>query len=576
MPISRQLRRLGVVPLVVISLIAAVTTAIIAAPAASAAACTGSTLNVIAHPDDDLLFMSPDLLTALRSSRCVRTVVVTAGDGGSIGSGWVQRELGLKAAYAQMVGVSNSWTRSDAGLNRPAVMDTLNGAPRVSIVFLRLPDGLPEGTGTSAGGFASLKKLWQGSISSITARDGSASYSRAELIGALRQLMLLTAPDAVTTQNFGDGFDDGDHSDHHAAAYFAKAASELYPGAHRLTSYYAYGVVGSPANVTGQLLADKSAAYYTYAAFDPDACKNETECAGTVFAEWLARQYTGDEIDFDGSVTNQAPNVTISTPTASTSYQVGTELNLSGSATDPEDGSVPASALSWTVRLLSCEGDDLGSCTTGPQSSFTGATASYTVPQWNAPGAQRLQVALRATDVDGTSASKTVTLTPVTATLEVTSSPSGAPVTIDGQSATTPTSVTRVAGSTLTVSAPATATIGGAAHTFTSWSDGGAATHEVTIPVAGLAIRADFTAVPPPAPQPPATGTGLSPETIAAILAYVKAAEAAKIRDTLAALARIIAARKAAASRAAKAMRKAPKRKVVKRKVVTRRVAARR
>jgi LmbE family N-acetylglucosaminyl deacetylase len=479
--------------------------------------------------------------------------VLTAGDGGSIGANWVQRELGLKAAYAQMVGVANSWTRTDAGLTRPAVLDTLNGAPRVSIVFLRLPDGMPDGTGTPAGGFTSLKKLWQSTISSISALDGSASYSRADLIGTLRQLMIATAPDRITTQNFGDGFDDGDHSDHHAAAYFTKAASELYPGPHWLIAYYAYGVVGSPANVDGQALADKTAAYYTYAAFDPDACKNDTECAGTIFAEWLARQYTGDEIDRDGSATNQAPSVTISSPTSSETYQVGSQLSLAGSATDPEDGSVPSSALSWTVRLLGCLTPELGSCTVGPQSSFTGATASFTVPQWNGPGSQRIQIILSASDVDGTTAQSTVTLLPVTGTLEVTSDPAGAPVSIDGETVTAPATVTRVAGSSVTVSAPSSATIGGVAHMFASWSDGGDRTHDVTVTSSAQTLQANFTPAPVPPPPTSAAGTGLSPETIAAILAYVKAAEDAKVRTTLATLARIIAARKAAAARAARA-----------------------
>src|SRR5205085_11614279 len=49
--------------------------------AAATAACpSGATMNIVAHQDDDLLFLSPDLLHDVQSARCVRTVFVTAGD----------------------------------------------------------------------------------------------------------------------------------------------------------------------------------------------------------------------------------------------------------------------------------------------------------------------------------------------------------------------------------------------------------------------------------------------------------------------------------------------------------------
>src|ERR1700694_2302046 len=46
-------------------------------------ATSGTTLNIVAHEDDDLLFLSPDLLHAIQAGRAVRTVFVTAGDSGA-------------------------------------------------------------------------------------------------------------------------------------------------------------------------------------------------------------------------------------------------------------------------------------------------------------------------------------------------------------------------------------------------------------------------------------------------------------------------------------------------------------
>ena len=40
------------------------------------------------------------------------TVYLTAGDNGSGESYWAEREEGIEAAYAQMVGVDNVWTTS--------------------------------------------------------------------------------------------------------------------------------------------------------------------------------------------------------------------------------------------------------------------------------------------------------------------------------------------------------------------------------------------------------------------------------------------------------------------------------
>ena len=77
---------------------------------------SGKTLNIVAHEDDDLLFLSPDLLHAIQAGRSVRTVFLTAGDAGNDTAYWTGREAGMQAAYAQMCGVANTWTQTDAGI----------------------------------------------------------------------------------------------------------------------------------------------------------------------------------------------------------------------------------------------------------------------------------------------------------------------------------------------------------------------------------------------------------------------------------------------------------------------------
>src|SRR5215208_1332751 len=132
---------------------------------ADAACPAGATMNIVAHPDDDLIFQSPDLLHDVKAGKCVRTVYVTAGERGDTDL-MLTREAGIKAAYANMAGVANSWTTADAGISgHPMPLFTLGGAPTVSLVFMRLPEGFWGDDGTIRD--ETLKNLWQGSVSQI-------------------------------------------------------------------------------------------------------------------------------------------------------------------------------------------------------------------------------------------------------------------------------------------------------------------------------------------------------------------------------------------------------------------------
>ena len=76
--------------------------------AATSACPQGSTLDVVAHQDDDLLFLSPDLLHDVQDGRCVRTVFVTAGDAGGDQAYWTSRQSGSMSAYATMASPAES------------------------------------------------------------------------------------------------------------------------------------------------------------------------------------------------------------------------------------------------------------------------------------------------------------------------------------------------------------------------------------------------------------------------------------------------------------------------------------
>jgi hypothetical protein len=85
---------------------------------------------VVAHTDDDLLFVSPDLLHDLQSGRCLRTIFTTAGEAGEGEYYWSSLERGIRDTYSEMAGVPNNWSQVDDGISgRTIPTYELAGAP---------------------------------------------------------------------------------------------------------------------------------------------------------------------------------------------------------------------------------------------------------------------------------------------------------------------------------------------------------------------------------------------------------------------------------------------------------------
>jgi hypothetical protein len=217
---------------------------------------------------------------------------MTAGDACNTSTYWIGRQNGMLAAYAQMAGVSNSWTLTDAGISgHPMSLYTLTAKPAISLIFMHLPDGDVDGGGFPSTNYESLQELWQGSITTMQAIDGTSSYTKATLTSTLTAMMSAFGAISVNTQDYVGTFGDGDHSDHHAAAYFAQAAQQAYGASSALVGYLDYTTETMPANVTGADATAKSNAFYTYAPFDSDQCNTPAACAGSDYQDWLLRQY---------------------------------------------------------------------------------------------------------------------------------------------------------------------------------------------------------------------------------------------------------------------------------------------
>jgi hypothetical protein len=183
----------------------------------------------------------------------------------------------------------------------------------------------------------------------------------------------------------------------------------------------------------------------------------------------------------------------IDTPTAPVPlWKVGDLISFTGHATDPEQGALPASALSWTLLIQHCPSN----CHTHTIQSWNAvANGSFNTPDHEYPS--YLELKLTATDSGGASATTTLRLDPQTVQLSFQSSPTGLQLAINGVSSATPFTRTVIVGSSNSASATTPQMLSGTTYEYSSWSDGGAQTHNLTAPAVDAGYAATYVISPP-------------------------------------------------------------------------------
>jgi PKD repeat protein len=170
---------------------------------------------------------------------------------------------------------------------------------------------------------------------------------------------------------------------------------------------------------------------------------------------------------------NTPPVPSISAPLSSVTYRVGDIISFSGSATDEQDGAVPASALSWQVITHHCPG---GVCHSHFFYSVNGvSTGSFRADDHGDDS--HFEIVLTARDSTGLTAKSSVKLQPRTVAVTFTTAPAGMTLNYNGTPITTPWTRSIIIGGVRTIAAPATQ----GSRTFSSWSDRGAASHTVKV-----------------------------------------------------------------------------------------------
>ncbi|OKK19324.1 hypothetical protein AMK16_14435 [Streptomyces sp. CB00455] len=279
-----------------------------------ASVTAGSVLQVVAHPDDDLFFMNPDLSRSLLSGIPVTTAYLTSGEAdgrneahGAEASDPEQpadrthyaeaRQNGIRSAYAQMAtgDRTSAWKRTvipTAGGGQ-AELDVLMAKPQVNLVWLQLREA------RSTGGDApdSLRGLWNGRIPALGAQLTSGTpvkqqftYTKDQLTQAIAGILARYKPTTIRMQDptpgrYPESGKYTDHQDHMYGARFVQAATAAYAAQvtdrprFSVQNYLGYHNSTLPHALDPQTAETKTGYLKTYAWHDhQDYCGSPSGC----------------------------------------------------------------------------------------------------------------------------------------------------------------------------------------------------------------------------------------------------------------------------------------------------------
>src|SRR4051812_3957620 len=243
---------------------------------------SASVIAIVAHPDDDLLFINPDLDDGIHAGIPTTVVYVTAGDAllpPAEGAARARdRRRGLQDAYRISGSVSDlpmqdEWDGAVVeGGGRQVEEFTLRGRPDVRLPFLSLPDGhLPE----LRSGATLLTVPADGGLVA-----GPQPYVEADVVAVLCGLMVRYRATVLHVTEFlaDRRYDDPiSHPDHRAAAAFAAEAAGRYRDLHATWLPYVlehrdYELGHHPANLDAGTRARKRVLFADeYQPWDPRA-----------------------------------------------------------------------------------------------------------------------------------------------------------------------------------------------------------------------------------------------------------------------------------------------------------------
>lgn len=274
-------------------------------PGAPPPDCSASRdLIVVAHQDDDLLFMNPDIADTIALGGCVRVVYLTASDRGE-GEGYMAgRERGVQAAYAHIAQAPDHWVATTIVVNHYDIAQfSLAARPRLELWHLRLKDPW------LGPGWGSLTPLSQAEAfdgkTAETLGPKTQTYTRTTLVKTLADIIRSYQP--TTVRYLDDTISvpytqlcwrcaGHSHPDHIASAKLVQDALRAVSGNRAAVGYLDYPSQERAANLGGLEIAGKTRAFQHYAWHDYRYCAGPQGCKEPLgpAALWVQRTYYTD------------------------------------------------------------------------------------------------------------------------------------------------------------------------------------------------------------------------------------------------------------------------------------------
>ncbi|GAM18669.1 hypothetical protein SAMD00019534_018440 [Acytostelium subglobosum LB1] len=312
---------------------------------ASQSSCNGvSQVNIVAHQDDDILFIDPAITDVLRSGGCVTTIFMTSGSFNDFAY-METRESASLAAYQEILGSSSSWMLyiNELVVGGGTVSITTRRSilnPKLTIVYMRLPQGNVRPTGAGDAPLADMFDLGQtvSSLSYTQCVDGPANdYSKATTVSTLTTLIDGFGATQVNTLN-PDTVPYFEHPDHIYAARFARLALRAVTANVPVAYHETYPSATTSPNVLPtklQTKRDVNAAYFNidggYMSAD-----GATFSEATYNGHWMARRNFKTAMAYDTAVSfPKAPIVNMETQQCITSMGLGATPAMAGCTNAP-------------------------------------------------------------------------------------------------------------------------------------------------------------------------------------------------------------------------------------------------
>ncbi len=248
---------------------------------------------VVAHPDDWQFFMG-EYVYDLAIDGHTKVVIISTNSGGGAGSDfWQARELGgivsVRAIF-DFPSVEDHSSESTSYEQIAGASVFKQSIKNVDYYALRLPDGLPLGTAEQ-----SMKKLWDGHISSIPTVDLKNNYSLDGLVSLLTEIILQQS-DRLQKKMIFYTLDTGDgtfatHSDHIITfKLLQKTLTAIHPTDCQLKAFEDYRMRYKRENLSDEDHRKKLQVFSGYALV-MSTLQNRCYLCSNLFTDWLKRSY---------------------------------------------------------------------------------------------------------------------------------------------------------------------------------------------------------------------------------------------------------------------------------------------